>query len=273
MNDLIQTLRALGFQLHPLADFGLAHYYHAERDIMIQLVPLVSFQEIQLQNLTHDFQQNISQLRSQYSTLIRIWEDVWMHKKAWIIRFLASKFERPTSVFARDTRIVEISKDLAESFMAENHLLGFLSGSRYFACIIPPHRHFRIKDCRYWQAENPLIMVAVFGPVRHLTRGNLAGQASGELIQVATDPSVRCVGGLSKLISHYAKETLIDNMMTYADLEWSDGNAFRQIGFVPEELSSPLYFSHQEGAMRKISKTQEGALACNSGNLKMRISF
>ena len=75
------------------------------------------------------------------------------------------------------------------------------------------------------------------------------------------------------MISHYAKETLVDNMMTYADLEWSDGNAFRQIGFVPEELSSPLYFSHHVGAMRKISKTQEGALACNSGNLKMRISF
>ena len=87
MNDLIQALRAFGFQLHPLADFGLAHYYHAERDMMIQLVPLGSFQEIQEQNLMYDFQQNISQLRSQYSTLIRMWEDVWMHKKAWIIRF------------------------------------------------------------------------------------------------------------------------------------------------------------------------------------------
>lgn len=273
MNDLIQTLRVLGFQLHPLADFDLAHYYHAERDFMIQVVPLASFQEIKNQEKILVFQQNISLLRSQFQTVIRIWEDVWLVKRTWITQFLRSKFELPVSVFARDTRIVDISKELAASFLEENHLLGFLPGNRYLACIIPPHRHFRIGACRFWQDENPLVMVAVFGQVRHLTHGNLAGQSSGELIQVATDPKVRCVGGLSKVISTYTSNDPIDNLMTYADLEWSDGQAFRQIGFVSEAQSPALYFKHNALGIRKISKNQEDAVSCNSGNLKMRINF
>ena len=273
MNDLIQTLRELGFQLHPLVDFGLAHYYHSEHDFMIQLIPLSTFQEIRNQENTLEFQQNMLQLRSQYQTVIRIWEDIWNTKKDWITSFLKSKFETPVSVFARDTRVVELRKELAEAFMGENHLLGFLPGNRYFACIVPPHRHFRIKSSRFWQDENPLVMVAVFGQVRQMKQGDLAGKASGELIQVATDPGVRCVGGLSKLISTYAHAFKLDNLMTYTDLEWSDGHAFNQIGFVSERASPPLYFTHDAQGFRKISKTEEDAKACNSGNLKMRISF
>lgn len=273
MNDLIQTLGVLGFQLHPLRDFGLAHYYHSERDFMIQLVPLSTFQDIRNQENTDVFQQNILHLRSQFQTVIRIWEDVWNIKKDWITRFLRSKFESPVSVFARDTRVMEIRKELAETFMEENHLLGFLPGNRYFACIVPAHRHFRIKSSRFWQDENPLVMVAVFGQVRQMKQGDLAGKASGELIQVATDPGVRCVGGLSKLISTYAHTFKLDNLMTYTDLEWSDGHAFSQIGFVAESASPSLYFTHDAKGFRKISKTEEDAFACNSGNLKMRISF
>ena len=273
MNDLIQTLRELGFQLHPLADFGLAHYYHAERDFMIQVVPLATFQEIKNQEKILGFQQNISLLRSQHQTVVRIWEDVLFTQNTWISSFLTSKFKLPISVFARDTRVVEISKVLAETFMAENHILGFLPGSRYFACIVPPHRHFRIDSCRFWQDENPLVMVAVFGQVRQLKHGELAGQSSGELIQVATDPGVRCVGGLSKLISTYRALERVDNLMTYADLEWSDGHAFRQIGFVSEVVSPALYFTHDAWGLRKISKYPDDAVSCNSGNLKMRINF
>jgi hypothetical protein len=273
MNDLIQQIRALGFQKHPLVDFGLAHYYHADQDFMIQVVPSTSFLEIKKQDKVRVFQQHITQLRSQFKTVIRIWEDVWLNKKSWISQFLTSKFEPPRSIFARDTRVVEISKDLAESFLAVNHLLGFLPGSRYYACIVPPHRHFRIQPTRFRKEENPLIMVAVFGQVRHMKRGDLAGKASGELIQVATDPDVRCVGGLSKLISTYANELHLDNLMTYTDLEWSDGHAFQQIGFVSELESPPLYFSHDTLGLRKISQNPEDALVCNSGNLKMRITF
>lgn len=273
MNDLIQQIRALGFQKHPMVDFGLLHYYHAEKDFMIQVVPSTSFQEIKKQDKVQVFQQHMTQLRSQFKTVIRIWEDVWQNKKAWISHFLSSKFKSPRSVFARDTRVVEISKELAESFLAANHLLGFLPGSRYFACIVPPHRHFRIQPTRFQMEENPLIMVAVFGQVRHMKRGDLAGKASGELIQVATDPDVRCVGGLSKLIATYAHEMKLDNLMTYADLEWSDGHAFHQIGFVSELVSTPLYFSFDSLGVRKISQHPEDALACNSGNLKLRITF
>jgi hypothetical protein len=63
----------------------------------------------------------------------------------------------------------------------------------------------------------------------------------------------------------------VDNVMTYSDLEWSDGLAFQKIGFINELISVPLYFNIAENGKRVLAKDVKTADACNSGNIKSRL--
>jgi hypothetical protein len=217
------------------------------------------------------FQQEIVNLRVDGFSAFRIWEDVWNQKKKWILNFLTFRINKPISIFARDTKVVILEEKDAQKFADKNHLLGFLKGKTYLACIVPPHRQFRNIQSEFDVDGNPLIAIAVFGKDRVFKTEDGNSQISAELIQICTDPSVRLVGGLTKLISFYANMQQVDNVMTYSDLEWSGGMAFQKIGFTNELITVPLYFNVVESGKRVLSKDYKTADACNSGNIKSRL--
>jgi len=240
--------------------------------IIIQGICLAEFKRLDFGKIM-DFQQEIIELRKDGFSAFRIWEDVWNQKKNWILNFLKFKINKPLSIFARDTKVVILEEKDARKFADKNHLLGFLRGKTYLACIVPPHRQFRNIKSEFEVDGNPLIAIAVFGKDRVFKNDEGHTQISAELIQICTDPSVRLVGGLTKLISFYTSTRRIDNLMTYSDLEWSAGLAFQKIGFANEHMTIPLYFNVLENGNRGISKDLKLADACNSGNLKLRLKI
>jgi len=240
--------------------------------IIIQGICLAEFKRLDFGKIM-DFQQEIIELRKDGFSAFRIWEDVWNQKKNWILNFLKFKINKPLSIFARDTKVVILEEKDARKFADKNHLLGFLRGKTYLACIVPPHRQFRNIKSEFEVDGNPLIAIAVFGKDRVFKNDEGHTQISAELIQICTDPSVRLVGGLTKLISFYTATRRIDNLMTYSDLEWSAGLAFQKIGFANEHMTIPLYFNVLENGNRGISKDLKLADACNSGNLKLRLKI
>jgi hypothetical protein len=240
--------------------------------IIIQGICLAEFKRLDFGKIM-DFQQEIIELRKDGFSAFRIWEDVWNQKKNWILNFLKFKINKPLSIFARDTKVVILEEKDARKFADKNHLLGFLRGKTYLACIVPPHRQFRNIKSEFEVDGNPLIAIAVFGKDRVFKNDEGHTQISAELIQICTDPSVRLVGGLTKLISFYTAARRIDNLMTYSDLEWSAGLAFQKIGFANEHMTIPLYFNVLENGNRGISKDLKLADACNSGNLKLRLKI
>jgi len=240
--------------------------------IIIQGICLAEFKRLDFGKIM-DFQQEIIELRKDGFSAFRIWEDVWNQKKNWILNFLKFKINKPLSIFARDTKVVILEEKDARKFADKNHLLGFLRGKTYLACIVPPHRQFRNIKSEFEVDGNPLIAIAVFGKDRVFKNDEGHTQISAELIQICTDPSVRLVGGLTKLISFYTAKRRIDNLMTYSDLEWSAGLAFQKIGFANEHMTIPLYFNVLENGNRGISKDLKLADACNSGNLKLRLKI
>jgi len=260
----------LGFVRQIVMQDSFPIWKSKENSIIIQGICLAEFKRLDSGKL-NGFQQEIVNLRGDGFLAFRIWEDVWNQKKNFILTFLKFQINRPLSIFARDTKVVILEEKDARKFADKNHLLGFLRGKTYLACIVPPHRQFRNIKSEFEIDGNPLIAIAVFGKDRVFKTEEGHSQISAELIQICTDPSVRLVGGLTKLISFYTSVHQIDNVMTYSDLEWSSGLAFQKIGFKKELITVPLYFNVVENGKRVLAKDLKSADACNSGNIKSRL--
>lgn len=239
------------------------------QSILIQVIRLSDFHLIS-ESKIENFQQQLMIFRQDFKHVFRIWEDLWLNRRDWIVNFIKNKVVGTHSVFARDTQVVEIPKELAQLFMQKNHLMGFLKGKSYWACIVPPKRHFRAIESEFNFLGNPLMAVAVFGQDRLLKEPPWLDHKSAELIQIASEQSVRLVGGISKLISNYVQKHFIQNVMTYSDLEWSDGHTFRHIGFENEKITPPLFFKFDGNGKRKLVSHFCDAQVLNAGNLKSR---
>ena len=189
---------------------------------------------------------------------ICIWEDQWMARQVAIEKHIVARVKPLRSVFARDTRIVPIDLSTARDFLEKEHVKGFLKGSSYFGCIVPPHRVFRGIESPYVYEGNPLLAVAVFGKSFRMKEPGLEGCLSGELIEIATLSTIRLVGGLTKFLQDYKDlhpET--HNVMTYVDKEWNTGKGFLSVGFIKIGETEPIQLEN------RITK----------GNLKLRYVY
>ena len=189
---------------------------------------------------------------------ICIWEDQWLLRSASIEKQLIARTTPLRSVFARDTRIVPIDAVTARDFLDQEHVKGFIKGSSYFGCIVPPHRVFRGIESSFLFEGHPLLAVAVFGKSFLMKESGLAGCLSGELTEIATLSSIRLVGGLTKFLQAY-KDIYpeLHNVMTYVDKEWNTGKGFLYVGFTKIGESDPIQFEN------RLTK----------GNLKLRYVY
>jgi hypothetical protein len=189
---------------------------------------------------------------------ICIGEDQWLSRRCSIEKQLIARVSPLRSVFARDTRIVPIDAETARAFLDKEHVKGFLKGSSYFGCIVPPHRVFRGIESSYTYEGLPLLAVAVFGKSMVMKEPGLEGCLSGELTEIATLSSIRLVGGLTKFLQAYKDlhpET--HNVMTYVDKEWNTGKGFLSVGFAKIGETAPIQLGNR----------------MNKGNLKLRYVY
>ncbi len=57
---------------------------------------------------------------------------------------------------------------------------------------------------------------------------------SYEWVRYCSLPDVRVVGGMGKILEEFISQVRPDDIMTYSDPRWSDGDAYKALGFVPE---------------------------------------
>jgi len=189
---------------------------------------------------------------------ICIGEDQWLSRQVAIEKHIVARIKPLRSVFARDTRIVPIDAETARDFLDKEHVKGFLKGSSYFGCIVPPHRIFRGIESTYVYEGHPLVAVAVFGKSIRMKEAGLEGCHSGELVEIATLSSIRLVGGLTKFLQAY-KDLHPDthNVMTYVDKEWNTGKGFLSVGFTKVGDTTPIQLEDR----------------MNKGNYKLRYVY
>lgn len=202
----------------------------------------------------------------------QIWEeDVNQNPDLWKRQILA-RLHRTKSVFARDTRIVSISADVARHFLDKNHVLGFSKGQTYWGCVVPAHRQFRGITSEFEWEGCPLLAVAVFGKPMVMKEEGLEGLLSGELIKLVTLPDIRLVGGLTKFLQAYHEKEAVHHVMTYIDLGSSSGKGFLSAGFRIVNQTPPMLFKMNSGKRMLVSSFEE-AEQYSPGNLKLRYVY
>lgn len=251
-NNVSSVLQDLGLDIEYIEDekYNLLLCNHK---LAVNLLPL---------NNDHNPYELI-ELQSRYQTkgiyLIQLWEDVWQSRTEQVLGRIKSILGLNKRLHARKATVIVIDQKQADFFLAENHLQASAKARYKFALNI----------------EGETAAVACFSNLRRMK--NTTSYRSAELIRFATRTGYTITGGFSKLLKHFIKSVAPDDVMSYADRDWSLGNAYEQAGFKLVETTRPaqIWLDTQSMVRYFPHRLPEGAAAdenfvpvYNTGNLK-----
>lgn len=182
-------------------------------------------------------------------SVFNLWEDVWHNRQKQVVARIKSLCGLNTKCFARQTKIVVLDTKIASIFFKENHLMGFAK-AKYF---IGLHR------------RGELLALAGFSrPVLMKSKGR--DYFSAELIRFATLSGTTVTGALSKLIKYFLATNKLNDLMTYADRDWSLGSGYTALGFEFAGETPPQDFyvdlsSQIRYAPHRLPKKENGKIA------------
>ncbi|MAW66217.1 MAG: hypothetical protein CMD18_08490 [Flavobacteriales bacterium] len=169
------------------------------------------------------YKKNIETLRKNHGHFITVFEDVFKSCPEKIIKRIQYHLGNSNRIHGRETFLKKITKPEAIEFLRKNHINIPLKTKYSFGLI---------------NKNKKLVAIACFGQVIRMRNGS----KSSELIRFCNLSGSRVVGGLTKLINEFQKLHQLDELMTYCDLEWSDGLNFEKLGFRKIETSLPTEF-------------------------------
>ena len=176
--------------------------------VYVNLIPLnASFLPQQLQSLQVAYQQ-------QGILLVHLWEDVWLNKREQVLSRINSFCGLNKSLHGRKAKVVELETAQAKVFLEAYHLQGYIKTKFSFG--------LRLND--------ELVAVACFAASRPM-KSKGENYKSAELVRFATKTGVTIVGGLGKLLKHFLQQVSVNDLMTYADRDWSLGKGYDKLGF------------------------------------------
>jgi len=192
--------------------------------------------------------------------LLHLWEDVWCCRPGQVLSRIRAVLGLNERLHGRKLKVERVDSKVAEAFMEQHHLMG-AAGSKYRLALVQ---------------EGVPVAVACFGPLRKMRRGR-PGYRSAELVRFASRSGYTVVGGFTRLLKHFIRERQPDDVMTYADRDWSSGAAYRQSGFVLAGVTSPAWAWLDAGMKRHYREqlprrteelNAEPKWVFNTGNLK-----
>jgi hypothetical protein len=176
--------------------------------VYVNLIPLnTSFLPQQLQSLQVAYQQ-------QGILLVHLWEDVWNNKREQVLSRIHSFCGLNKSLHGRKAKIEELQAAQAKAFLEAYHLQGYIKTKFNFG--------LRLND--------ELVAVACFAASRSM-KSKGENYKSAELVRFATKTGVTIVGGLGKLLKYFLQQVSVNDLMTYADRDWSLGKGYDKLGF------------------------------------------
>jgi hypothetical protein len=155
--------------------------------------------------------------------LIHVWSDDWILKRDCMIsKILALLGQSSKRVYARNCEVLSVDKTSKAEFYRQHHIKGNGGGS---------------------------IDLGLFHQDQLVACMTLKDMKDGiyDLNRYATSCSV--VGGFSKLLSHFKKNTNWSKIYTYADRSWSRGDVYLKSGFSLVGETEPEFYG-VEGVKR-----------------------
>ena len=149
---------------------------------------------------------------------IRLWEDEYLHHQKTVESRILSLLGISQRIYGRETVVKPITQQVLEQFLSINHLN------------VPIAAKYRYGLYDKSKNGEELVAVAAFSRSCPIQEAGITYK-SHELIRYCSLLNTTVVGGLSKLIAFFEKEVKPEHIMTYVDLEWSDGKTYEQLGF------------------------------------------
>lgn len=228
-------------------------FYFADRKLIVHC--------IELRVLSTDFHSlffaDISeQMALESIKIIHLWEDVWFTKKEIVQSRLRAALGETQRIPARLTKVRRIDKPLLDEFIRNNHLQVSTTAKYKYGLFFPKQYERIIKTdfstirAAFVGSQEVLVAVASFSGGKNILR---SGQTyrSFELIRFANLLNCTVVGGLDKLLKAFVKEIHPDDIMTYADRDWSDGGSYERLGFERLGSTSPQTFFVNPNTMER----------------------
>ena len=183
-------------------------------------------------------------------------EDRWKRQRPMMEARLLAHMEVFSQAYARNCEVRRIDKETAQRFLNDNHSYGYAACKYRYGLFLKRHTgHIarEIEEERFLGcARNDnrsdrgdivgtLIAVATFSNARKWIKDGKEIR-SYEWTRYASLPELRVDGGMGKLLKAFIKEVQPDDIMSYADLEWSEGKVYEALGFSEEQPKDPVCF-------------------------------
>lgn len=146
-------------------------------------------------------------------------------------------------IYARNCEVRRIEQSVARPFLAANHRLGDTSCKYFYGLFhagtqnAPGEVHPRIAapgtGLRPTAAPARLVAVAGFSGARRWKKDGKIVK-SYEWVRYASENGLGVNGGMGKMLKAFITDVQPDDVMSYADAAWSDGDVYRKLGFEQE---------------------------------------
>lgn len=146
--------------------------------------------------------------------IVHLWEDQWIFHEEKIRSKIKSLIGVTRRIHGRETIIIPIDNKRLMRFLEVNHLNVAIKAKYKYGLFL----------------DQELVAVMSFSKGRQIIRENVIFN-SFELLRFCNKLDVTVVGGFSKLLHHFNKMQNPDDIMTYVDCDWSDGQSFLAKGF------------------------------------------
>ena len=188
-------------------------------------------------------------------------EDMWRGRPEMMRPRLLAQLGRFRSVFARNTVVSRIGKEEAASFLDRCHSYRD-AASRYCYGV--------------FTKAGELVAVASFSSGRTWVKEGRTVR-SYEWVRYASLPEVRVVGGMGKVLRAFEEDVHPDDIMSYADMEWTDGAVYERLGFIEDGIRPPVQFvidpvSWVRTALSRADSVSGMFYHLNMGSVKYRLA-
>ena len=209
-----------------------------------------------------------------------ITEDRWRSQRQMMEARLLAHLELFSQAYARNCEVRRIEKAEAQEFLNRNHSYGYAACKYRYGLFLKRHTghiaaemgfpigsgmtdgepgttngKVEVPDEKVGRTSSPVIL----NEVKNLSEGTLIAVAtfsnarrwvkegkeirSYEWTRYASLPDLRVSGGMGKMLKAVIKEGHPDDIMSYADLEWSEGEVYERLGFDAETRKEPVTFT------------------------------
>lgn len=171
-----------------------------------------------------------TRLNEQGIRLLTIFEDEWLLKKQMVTQKILNQLhcEDKQQIYARNTSVKPISRAQRDNFLQNYHIQGTGRGSINLGLFY----------------NQTLLGVCTFIHKQHRVY---------ELNRYAT--SCNIPGGFSKVVKYFTRNFKWKQVVTFADLRWSNGHLYTKTGWIYDKFLPPDYYYSPPGGVYRMHKS------------------